>query len=162
LDLGTTFGYALGPRPLVSGSFHIKRDGRMAVFGDFLDKVQEGWRPRLVAYEQVIGAQKSSRAAQVYGGFQGILEAWADRHGITVVPVHVATIKKHVTGNARATKDEMIEAAARRGHLGADHNEADAIAILHYVLDTGINAMLPDAPAVPRARRPLPDIGRPG
>ena len=48
----------------------------------------------------------------------------------------VGTIKKHATGKGNAGKDEMIIAAKSRGHDPKDDNEADALALLHWAIET--------------------------
>jgi len=43
-------------------------------------------------------------------------------------------IESHGKGNA--SKDEMVASARARGHLPADDNEADALALLHWAIET--------------------------
>ena len=50
--------------------------------------------------------------------------------------VPVGTIKKHASGKGNAPKQAMIDAARQRGFNPADDNEADAIAILLWALET--------------------------
>ncbi len=47
-----------------------------------------------------------------------------------------APIKSHAIGKGNATKQAMIDAARARGFSPADDNEADAIAILLWALET--------------------------
>ena len=64
------------------------------------------------------------------------LTAWAELRGIPYQGVPVGSIKKHATGKGNADKVSMINAARARGYSPADDNEADAIAILHWALET--------------------------
>ena len=41
-----------------------------------------------------------------------------------------------VTGKGNAGKDEMIAAVVKRGFTPADDNEADALALLHWAIET--------------------------
>jgi len=50
--------------------------------------------------------------------------------------VPVGTIKRHVTGKGNADKQAVIAAVRARGFMPADDNEADAIAILLWALET--------------------------
>lgn len=68
-------------------------------------------------------------------GMSGVITAGASKQRYQGVPV--ATIKKHATGKGNAGKEEMIAAAKARGHQPTDDNEADALAILHWVLAGG-------------------------
>ena len=53
-----------------------------------------------------------------------------------IMEVPVGTIKRHATGKGNAPKEAMIAAARARGFSPADDNEADAIAILHWAIET--------------------------
>ena len=75
-------------------------------------------------------------AAHAYGGFMGHLTAWCEHHNIPYQGVPVGTIKKHATGKGNAGKDEMITSVRDRGHTPVDDNEADALALLHWAIDT--------------------------
>ena len=75
-------------------------------------------------------------AAHAYGGFMAQLTAWCEHHGIPYQGVPVGTIKKHATGKGNAGKDEMIASVTQRGHIPGDDNEADALAILHWAIET--------------------------
>ena len=48
----------------------------------------------------------------------------------------MGTIKLHVTGKGNADKQAMMAAVRARGFRPADDNEADALAILLWALDT--------------------------
>ncbi|MDH1428274.1 hypothetical protein N5J23_17280 [Comamonas aquatica] len=48
----------------------------------------------------------------------------------------VGTIKKHATGKGNAGKEDVIAAMRARGHAPADDNEADALALLHWAVQT--------------------------
>ena len=74
----------------------------------------------------------STDAAHAYGGFLATLTSWCEHHQIPYQGVPVGTIKKHATGKGNASKDEMITAMRRLGHVPTDDNEADALAILHW------------------------------
>ena len=48
----------------------------------------------------------------------------------------MGTIKRFATGKGNTNKDAMIAATRARGFSPADDNEADAIAILLWALET--------------------------
>ena len=56
--------------------------------------------------------------------------------GVPYQGVPVGTIKRHATGKGNAPKVAMIAAARGRGYSPADDNEADAIALLLWALET--------------------------
>ena len=78
----------------------------------------------------------STDAAHAYGGFLATLTAWCEHHQIPYQGVPVGTIKKHATGKGNAGKDEVIASVRARGHAPGDDNEADALALLHWAIET--------------------------
>ena len=75
-------------------------------------------------------------AAHIYGGFLATLTAWCERESVAYQGVPVGTIKRFATGKGNAPKDAMIAAVRARGFSPADDNEADAIAILLWAIET--------------------------
>ena len=75
-------------------------------------------------------------AAHIYGGLMATLTTWAELRDVPYQGVPVGTIKRHATGKGNAAKEAMIAAARARGYNPADDNEADAIAILHWAIET--------------------------
>jgi Holliday junction resolvasome RuvABC endonuclease subunit len=74
-------------------------------------------------------------AAHVYGGLLAHLTAWCEAQVIPYQGVPVGTIKKHATGKGNADKAAMMAAMHTRGHSPSDDNEADALSLLHYVME---------------------------
>ena len=89
----------------------------------------------LVVYEQVRN-YAGVDAAHAFGGWLAILTAWCDHHEIAYQGVPVGTIKRHVTGKGNADKAAVIAAIRARGFNPADDNEADALAILLWAIET--------------------------
>lgn len=144
LDLGTTTGWALRPR-----------DGRIAHgFVSFRPQRFEGGGMRYLRFKRWLTELKATAtdidavyfeevrrhagvdAAHVYGGLMATLTAWCEHHDIPYQGVPVGTIKKHATGKGNAGKDEMVAAMRTHGHPVSDDNEADALALLHWAIET--------------------------
>ena len=64
------------------------------------------------------------------------LTAWAELRGVPYEGVPVGTIKRHASGKGNADKATMVAAVRARGFSPADDNEADAIAILLWAIET--------------------------
>ena len=64
------------------------------------------------------------------------MTAWAELRDVPYQGVPVDTVKRHATGKGDAGKEEMIAAARARGFNPTDDSEADALAILHWVIET--------------------------
>ncbi len=143
LDLGTTTGWArLSGGAITSGSEKMKKrtaenDGmRYINFIKFL--VEQRNAPGgvdMIVYE-LVRRHAGTQAAHTYGGFKAHLMAFCAKHDIPCKGFEVAEIKKHATGKGNAPKQAMIAAARARGFSPADDNEADALAILHWALET--------------------------
>ena len=144
LDLGTTTGWALRSRDglITSGvvSFRPGRfDGggmRYLRFTNWLTELDRLSGPIAAIWFEEVRRHAATDAAHVYGGLLATLTAWAELRGVPYEGVPVGTIKRHATGKGNASKDSMIAAARARGFSPVDHNEADAIAILFWALET--------------------------
>lgn len=141
LDLGTTTGWAFGTgSAFLSGTWNLRggryEGGGMRYlrFKGFLDEVVKNAEVNRIAYEEV-RRHAGTDAAHVYGGLQGVLTSWAEEAGIPYEAVPVGTIKKFWTGKGNANKAQMIAECVAREITVSDDNEADAVALLHYVID---------------------------
>ena len=144
LDLGTTTGWALRGRDSAisssSEAFKPQRfEGggmRYLRFKRWLTEIKQSCDGIDAVYFEEVRRHAGVDAAHAYGGFMAHLTAWCEHHQIPYQGVPVGTIKKHATGKGNANKDQMIGAARLRGHAPADDNEADAIALLHWAIET--------------------------
>ena len=88
-----------------------------------------------VCFEEV-RRHAGTDAAHIYGGFLAHLSAWCELNRIPYQGVPVGTIKRHATGKGNAGKDLVIAAMRAKGFNPEDDNEADALAILSWMIDT--------------------------
>ena len=144
LDLGTTTGWAMAlpDGGIVSGtvSFRPSRyDGggiRYLRFRAWLDGIADDTPGIAAIHFEEVRRHLSTDAAHVHGGLLATLTAWCEQRSIAYQGVPVGTIKRHATGKGNADKAAVIEAVRARGYSPADDNEADAIAILLWALET--------------------------
>ena len=144
LDLGTTTGWAMAPPDsgIVSGtvSFRPSRyDGggmRYLRFRAWLDSIAEDVPGIAAIHFEEVRRHLSTDAAHVHGGLLAMLTAWCEERSIAYQGVPVGTIKRHITGKGNVNKAAVIEAIRARGYSPKDDNEADAIAILLWALET--------------------------
>ncbi len=144
LDLGTQTGWALSAidQPITSGSESFKPQRfegggmRYLRFKRWLTEIKQTVDTIDAVYFEEVRRHVGVDAAHAYGGFLATLTAWCEHHQIPYQGVPVGTIKKHATGKGNASKDDMIAAVIKRGFNPADDNEADALALLHWALDT--------------------------
>ena len=144
LDLGTTTGWALRSHDglITSGiaSFRPGRyDGggmRYLRFTNWLTELDRLSGPIAAIWFEEVRRHAGTDAAHVYGGLMASLTSWGELRGIPYEGVPVGTIKRHATGKGNAPKQAMIDAARAKGFSPEDDNEADAIAILHWAIET--------------------------
>jgi hypothetical protein len=144
LDLGTTTGWAIrGFDGLItSGTVSFKAgryDGggmRYLRFTNWLSELDRLSGPIEAIYFEEVRRHAGTDAAHVHGGLLAVLTSWGELRGVPYQGVPVGTIKRYATGKGNAPKQAMIDAARKRGFSPTDDNEADAIAILLWAIET--------------------------
>ena len=144
IDLGTTTGWAVRARDhqIAHGfvSFKPQRfEGggmRFLRFKRWLSEIHTMTNDIHTVYFEEVRRHAGVDAAHVYGGLMATLTTWCEHRNIPYQGVPVGTIKKHATGKGNAGKDEVIAAMRVKGHPVSDDNEADALALLHWAIET--------------------------
>jgi len=144
LDLGTATGWAMqfagGQIESGTTSFRPSRyDGggmRYLRFRGWLDGIAADAAGVAAIYFEEVRRHIGTDAAHLYGGFLATLTAWCEQRSIPYEGVPVGSIKRHITGKGNADKQAVIAAVRARGFRPADDNEADAIAILLWAIET--------------------------
>ncbi len=144
LDLGTSTGWALQMADdfVTSGTLSLKHtrfDGggmRFLRFRRWLEQLDIDAGPIEAIYFEEVRSHNSNDSAHVYGGFLGALSTWCEEHLVAYQGVPVGTIKRFITGKGNADKAAVIDAVRLRGFAPVDDNEADAIAILLWAIET--------------------------
>ena len=144
LDLGTTTGWAIrnGRRRILHGTAEFRSNRfegggmRYLRFGRWLGQTLEITGGIDAVYFEEVRRHIGTDAAHVFGGLLATLTSWCEGHRIAYQGVPVGTIKRFATGKGNADKQAMIAAMRERGFAPADDNEADAIAILLWAVET--------------------------
>lgn len=144
LDLGTATGWAmrLSDGGILSGtmSFRPSRyDGggmRYFRFRRWLDSLNDDGGGIAAVYFEEVRRHAGTNGSHIYGDFLATLSAWCEQRGIAYQGVPVGTDKRHVAARGNADKAALIAAVRARGFAPADDNEADAIAILLWAIET--------------------------
>jgi Holliday junction resolvasome RuvABC endonuclease subunit len=144
LDLGTTTGWALqtGDDFITSGTVSLKHtrfDGggmRFLRFRRWLEQLDIDAGPIEAIHYEEVRRHVGTDAAHVYGGLLGVLTSWCEEHLVAYQGVPVGTIKQFIAGKGNADKAAVIAAVQAKGFAPADDNEADAIAILLWAIET--------------------------
>lgn len=144
LDLGTSMGWALRtPDDFTSSGTvllkHTRYDGggmRFLRFRRWLEDLEQDAGPIEAIYFEEVRRHAGTDAAHIYGGLLAVLSAWCEEHLIAYQGVPVGTIKRFATGKGNADKAAVIDAMRARGFAPRDDNEADALAILLWAIET--------------------------
>lgn len=136
LDCGTKTGWCLmeDGKIIASGieDFSKKRgesNGFMFLkFRNWLNYILSYHKPNIVVYEQA--HHRGGAATEIGVNLTGRIQEVCTNLEIEYAPVHTATLKKFATGNGRAKKSEMMNAAKKLlGRDPVDDNESDAVLI---------------------------------
>jgi hypothetical protein len=87
-------------------------------------------------YYEAVRRHLGTDAGHVYGGLLATLTSWCEQHSLPYQGVPVGTWKRYACGKGNADKQAVIAAMRERGFEPVDDNEADAIAILLWALET--------------------------
>src|SRR5215475_3426940 len=144
LDLGTSTGWALSSPhgTITSGTVSFKPSRyagggmRYVRFCAWLDGLAHDSPDIEAIHFEEVRRHLSTDAAHVHGGLLAMLTAWCEQRSIAYQGVPVGTIKRFIAGRGNADKSAVIDAIRARGYSPADDNEADAIAILLWALET--------------------------
>lgn len=142
LDLGTNLGWSVyyGPGDTAHGVMSFKPgrfEGggmRWVRFRSWLSAMHEQHGPVDAIHFEEVRAHKGTDAAHAYGGFLATLTGWCEGKQIPYAGHSVGEIKRHATGKGNANKAAMSAAVRRLGFSPADDNDADAIALMLYVV----------------------------
>ena len=144
LDLGTATGWAIrgidGTVTSGTASFRPGRfDGggiRYLRFTNWITEIDRLSGPIAGIWFEEVRRHLGTDAAHVYGGLMATLTSWAELRGVPYQGVPIGTIKRYATGKGNADKASVIDAVRARGFAPADDNEADAVALLLWAIET--------------------------
>lgn len=142
LDLGSTFGWAIGTNGVIKASGEVSLSAKDSHPGHRWIKWQEWlYQHRTVneiLFEDVSGF-KGFEAAKIYGAQLGVLQIFCLQHGIRMCSLSPQQVKKDFTSKGNANKFQMCDVALnlgwRHGERETDrlHNECDAIALMWVI-----------------------------
>lgn len=142
LDLATRVGWAvgcMGSDTVGFGAYQLPSAdagefGRQFhAFDMWLSDMITTHDPSHIVMEAVLADRAPGQnAARTLLGLGAITELVAYRREVDVMEVHVSTVRKHFCGSGHAKKDDVGFQCRERGWMVADHNAADALAVLSY------------------------------
>jgi hypothetical protein len=144
LDLGTITGWAVRTARcrVLHGTAEFRPSRyegggmRYLRFGKWLDQTLDVTGGIDAVYYEAVRRHIGTDASHAYGGFLATLTSWCEGYRIPYQGVPVGTWKRHACGKGNAEKQAVIAAMRARGFEPADDNEADAIAILLWAVET--------------------------
>lgn len=141
LDLATSTGWATlessRPNTRYCGTWNLGVKARHGLRFQRLAQHIGPKQPEVICFENTI--VRGANAAIFLAGLRGILLKWCEDNEIPpAVGVPIGTVKKHATGNGRASKDDMVAAAVARGWTPDSDDAADALWVLDYAVSAGL------------------------
>ena len=114
---------------------------------DSIVTIVEQFRPQVVVVEQLYAHYKHPRTAILMAHARGVIFLAAAQHALPVISYNATRVKKTVTGNGRAPKDQVQRTIQRELGLAQlpeppDVADAIAVALCHYYVQK-----LPDGKA---------------
>lgn len=147
IDIGSTFGYAIGKSGVIiasgevslsPGASKVHPGHRWMKFQQFLHETCEKYKVDEIVFEKVTFVT-SAQQMIVYGALKGQIEIYTLAYKLRLTDMPVATVKKEFAGSGHAKKPDMCNTAIRmgwkKGVVDTEnlHNEADAIGLLCVV-----------------------------
>ncbi|HRX85831.1 MAG TPA: crossover junction endodeoxyribonuclease RuvC [Phycisphaerae bacterium] len=120
---------------------------RLVQLADDFAEVLLQWKPAAVGVEQLYAHYKHPRTAIQMGHARGVLLAAAARNGATVSNFSATHVKKHLTGNGRASKTQVqqaVQSLFRLPSMPEPPDLADAIAIAFCCGNSATATVAPD------------------
>ncbi len=110
---------------------------RLRALYNGIEEVIKQFSPRVMAVEQLYAHYEHPRTAILMGHARGVLLLAAGQNGVPVVSYNATRIKKTVTGNGRASKEQVQRTIQRELGLATlpeppDVADALAAALCHY------------------------------
>ncbi|NLU22084.1 MAG: crossover junction endodeoxyribonuclease RuvC [Phycisphaerae bacterium] len=105
---------------------------RLAELAQGIDEVFDEHRVEIVAVEQIYSHYQRPRTAILMAHARGVILLEAARRNAQVVHLPSTTVKRHLTGNGRASKEQMQRAVTsllRLSRVPEPPDVADALAI---------------------------------
>ncbi len=108
---------------------------RLKIIYEEINNLIETWRPTLLVIEDVYVLQKFPKAAIQLGEVKGVINLAAQYHYVEVLPMKPTEVKSGLTGNGRATKDQVNRTVSRilnvTEEIKPDHaSDATALALV--------------------------------
>lgn len=112
----------------------LPMDKRLGELGEELGQILELYKPDVMAIEDLYSHYNHPKTAIIMGHARGLIFYKAAECGIPVVPYASTRIKKSLTGNGRATKEQMQRGIQSRLNLQSipePPDVADALAVAY-------------------------------
>jgi Holliday junction resolvasome RuvABC endonuclease subunit len=140
LDLGSTCGFAVHNKyGVTSGTLSFKKKGKFQDTGyaqlhTWL-KVTLDSNPELEVVVEKPHSGRFMAASRILFGLLGVVHMFCADTKTTLTEYSPKAIKKYWTGNGNSDKDAMVTQTQTKYPQVKDHNESDALAMLHMHLE---------------------------
>jgi len=105
---------------------------RLSAIHESICEIIERQKPEAMAVEQLYSHYAHPRTAILMGHARGVIFLAASKHGVPVISYSATQVKKSLTGNGRAGKQQMqrmVQTVLGLGALPSPPDVADALAV---------------------------------
>lgn len=116
-------------------SARLSVPARLKIIYSGIDEIVKNWKPAILVVEDVFVLDKFPKAAIHLGEVKGVIYLAAQDNNIEVIEIRTTELKRSITGNGRATKDQVSRAVKRvlgmKEEIKPDHaSDAAALALV--------------------------------
>lgn len=139
LDLGTSTGVTRRDGTDWAVDTWVLRGSRGekgVALGKRLKEAVRLFRPSLICWEDAVFIPRSQAAVALRYGLEMVVQLVAEQEGVSYVALNVQSIRKHLLGHGRWTKDDVIAEVRRRTGRQLGPDACDSWAAALYAAET--------------------------
>ena len=133
------------PKPVEAGAIKLKQgkstSSRLNTLFENITEVIQDVKPDIIAVETVFTHKERVSTATILGYARGVILLAGEQAALELVEITPAEIKKSVTGNGRATKEQVQHSVQNILRLSETPSPADVADALAIAITAGLRSM---------------------
>ena len=133
------------PKPIEAGAIKLKQgestSSRLKMLFENVTDVIKDVQPDIIAVETVFTHKDRVSTATILGYARGVILLAGEQASLDLIEITPAEIKKSVTGNGRATKEQVQHAVQNILSLAEPPNPPDVADALAIAITAGLRTM---------------------
>ncbi len=133
------------PKPIEAGAIKLKQvestSSRLKTLFENITEVIQDVKPDIIAVETVFTHKDRVSTATILGYARGVILLAGEQASLELIEITPAEIKKSVTGNGRATKEQVQHAVQNILCLAEPPNPSDVADALAIAITAGLRSI---------------------